>query len=103
MIIRVYALYGRNQRILWFLFAVGWSVVGVSVVRFILGPRTETAAINRFQYSFTAQHAGRPMLFGGCHFDLSESTYVPCPIIPAIFNLMGSNTVPTVRRSPTGA
>jgi hypothetical protein len=33
MIIRVYALYGRNRRILWFMFGIGMCVVVVTVVR----------------------------------------------------------------------
>ncbi|KAJ7637348.1 hypothetical protein DFH06DRAFT_1478816 [Mycena polygramma] len=56
MIIRVYALYGRSRRILWFLLGLGAIVVGVSV------------------YSFNQQHGSRPMVLGGCHFDLSGET-----------------------------
>ncbi|KAJ6571472.1 hypothetical protein B0H19DRAFT_1231264, partial [Mycena capillaripes] len=56
MIIRVYALYGRSRRVLWFLLVMGFSVVAVSV------------------YSFTQQHASRPMILGGCQFNLSENT-----------------------------
>ncbi|KAJ7895536.1 hypothetical protein B0H14DRAFT_2680700 [Mycena olivaceomarginata] len=50
MIIRVYALYGRNRRILWFMFGIG------------------------IVYSVTQQHASRPMVLGGCHFELTEKT-----------------------------
>ncbi|KAJ7866041.1 hypothetical protein B0H14DRAFT_2733439 [Mycena olivaceomarginata] len=56
MIIRVYALYGRNRRILWFMFGIGMCVVVVTV------------------YSVTQQHASRPMVLGGCHFELTEKT-----------------------------
>ncbi|KAJ6484494.1 hypothetical protein C8R47DRAFT_1321554 [Mycena vitilis] len=56
MIIRVYALYGRSRRILWFLLGLGAIVVAVSV------------------YSFTQQHGSRPMILGGCHFNLSGET-----------------------------
>ncbi|KAJ6571465.1 hypothetical protein B0H19DRAFT_1130033 [Mycena capillaripes] len=56
MVIRVYALYGRSRRILWGLFLIGLVVVAVTI------------------YSFSQQHASRPTVVGGCHFDLTEST-----------------------------
>jgi hypothetical protein len=34
MIIRVYALFGRSRRVLWFMIGTAVCVVGVSVVRF---------------------------------------------------------------------
>ncbi|KAJ7624870.1 hypothetical protein FB45DRAFT_1030991 [Roridomyces roridus] len=56
MIVRVYALYGRDKRILWFLLGVGGCVVGVSV------------------WSATAGQTGsRAELEGGCHFDLNTA------------------------------
>ncbi|KAF7368466.1 hypothetical protein MVEN_00169800 [Mycena venus] len=56
MIIRVYALYGRSQRVLWFMIGTGASVVAVSV------------------WSVSGQQESRSMIIGGCHFGLTEST-----------------------------
>jgi len=56
MIIRVYALYGRSQRVLWFMIGTAASVVAVSV------------------WSVSGQQASRSMIIGGCHLGLTEST-----------------------------
>jgi len=56
MIIRVYALYGRNRRVLWFMLGIGACVVGVSL------------------WSFTGQKGSRSIVAGGCHFALIQST-----------------------------
>ncbi|KAF8198873.1 hypothetical protein K438DRAFT_2016246 [Mycena galopus ATCC 62051] len=56
MIIRVYALFGRSRRVLWFLIMTAACVVGVSL------------------WSFTSQHASRTLLEGGCHYGLTAAT-----------------------------
>ncbi|KAJ6467925.1 hypothetical protein C8R45DRAFT_1019467 [Mycena sanguinolenta] len=56
MIIRVYALYGRSKRVLWFLLGVGAVVVAVST------------------WSVNGQKGSRSVVVGGCHFGLAEST-----------------------------
>ncbi|KAJ7481954.1 hypothetical protein FB451DRAFT_1237644 [Mycena latifolia] len=56
MVIRVYALFGRNRRVLWFTLGLGSCAVGVTV------------------WSVTGQHGSRPMVLGGCHFDIMQST-----------------------------
>lgn len=56
MIIRVYALYSRSARVLWFLIATAVCAVGLSV------------------WSVTGQQASRSWILGGCHFGLTEST-----------------------------
>ncbi|KAJ7115093.1 hypothetical protein C8R43DRAFT_125057 [Mycena crocata] len=56
MIIRVYALFGRSPRVLWFLIGTGLCVLGVSV------------------WSVTGQHTWRSKVLGGCHFGLMQST-----------------------------
>ncbi|KAK7046512.1 hypothetical protein R3P38DRAFT_3175791 [Favolaschia claudopus] len=56
MIIRVYALYGRDRRVLWAMLGVGFGVIGISV------------------FSVTQQHASYSKMVGGCHYDLSQGT-----------------------------
>ncbi|KAJ7435684.1 hypothetical protein B0H11DRAFT_1755828, partial [Mycena galericulata] len=59
MMIRVYALFGRNKRVLWFVIATRVCVVGVSV------------------WSVTSQMATHSITLGGCHFGLLQSTIYP--------------------------
>ncbi|KAJ7330503.1 hypothetical protein DFH08DRAFT_967038 [Mycena albidolilacea] len=56
MVLRVYALYGRSRRVLWFLCVLALGLVAISV------------------FSFTQQQAIRATILGGCHFNLSEKT-----------------------------
>ncbi|KAF7341261.1 hypothetical protein MVEN_01861900 [Mycena venus] len=56
MIIRVYALFGRTRRVLWFMIATAASVVAVSL------------------WSVSGQEGSRSTLIGGCHYSLTEST-----------------------------
>ncbi|KAF7364284.1 hypothetical protein MSAN_01088300 [Mycena sanguinolenta] len=56
MIVRVYALYGRNQRVLWFMVGTAACVAGVSI------------------WSFTGQRGSRTLLEGGCHYGLTPAT-----------------------------
>ncbi|KAJ7151948.1 hypothetical protein C8R46DRAFT_1357579 [Mycena filopes] len=56
MVIRVYALWGRNRRVLIFLVALGACVVGTGL------------------YSLTGQKIDRQQSLGGCHFQLSQTT-----------------------------
>ncbi|KAJ7673895.1 hypothetical protein DFH06DRAFT_1081727 [Mycena polygramma] len=56
MILRVYALFGRSARVLWFMLMAAAIVVGVSV------------------WSVSGQQASRSMIVGGCHFGLTVST-----------------------------
>ncbi|KAJ7811205.1 hypothetical protein B0H14DRAFT_3479867 [Mycena olivaceomarginata] len=56
MVLRVYVLYGRSRRVLWFLCVLALGLVAISV------------------FSFTQQQAIRATILGGCHFNLSEKT-----------------------------
>ncbi|KAJ7135668.1 hypothetical protein C8R44DRAFT_768839 [Mycena epipterygia] len=56
MIIRVYALFGRNSRVLGLLIGIAAVAVAVSV------------------WSLSGQHASRPATLGGCHFELTQAT-----------------------------
>ncbi|KAJ7041512.1 hypothetical protein C8F04DRAFT_1079082 [Mycena alexandri] len=56
MVIRVYALFGRNRRVLLFLVTLGLSVVAVGF------------------YSLVGQKVDRRDALGGCHFELSPHT-----------------------------
>ncbi|KAK7046507.1 hypothetical protein R3P38DRAFT_2874099 [Favolaschia claudopus] len=58
MIIRVYALYGKDRRVLCAALVAGSCVIGVSV------------------FSFVGQHAVHIKVTGGCHYHLPKSTYV---------------------------
>ncbi|KAF7378223.1 hypothetical protein MSAN_00247100 [Mycena sanguinolenta] len=70
MIIRVYALYGRSKRVLWFLLGVGAVVVAVSA------------------WSVNGQKESRSVIVGGCHFGLTESTsYRWCNFLDPQVNL----------------
>jgi len=56
MIIRVYALFGRSRRVLWFMIGTAACVVGVSV------------------WSVSGQEGSRSLIEGGCHYGLTPST-----------------------------
>ncbi|KAJ7863977.1 hypothetical protein B0H14DRAFT_3606096 [Mycena olivaceomarginata] len=56
MIIRVYALFGRSRRVLWFMVGTAACVTGVNV------------------WSVSGQEGSRTMIEGGCHYGLTEST-----------------------------
>jgi hypothetical protein len=75
MIIRVYALYSRSARVLWFLIATAVCAVGLTVVCVLAFLPLKKAPI-MLQWSVTGQQASRSWILGGCHFGLTESTYV---------------------------
>ncbi|KAJ6597560.1 hypothetical protein DFH09DRAFT_1272231 [Mycena vulgaris] len=56
LVMRIYALFGRNRRVLWCILVIGAIVLGASV------------------WSVTGQKGYRSMAAAGCHFAIMEST-----------------------------